>query len=446
MNRRLRKPLILLTVAAAAFVVIRVVLGMILPGEKIRRLAAERLAEATGAVVVLDEASIRVLPRLAISVGKGRIEGTGRALAEQAGLDNTLGDYVIGLDRLSADLRIGPLLRGRIELGTARLTSAEWEIQTREGTIRMEGFELEISDFSLPAAAMRETGEAPAGASLPPGETIPGELSLAFRAEADRLFWQGVPYDEVRLRGDLDALVVTVESFSARRAGGVIAGELEVDFERDPWGILDFEATATEVPSAALLEPWASDLGSRLDCRLSAEVSGGCELKDPDTVTRTLEMTGTLESGPGVLRAGDWLDGIADYLGERQDLKDIRFERLVQVFRVSQGRYLIEDLQLEGPDTDWTGGGWVGLDGTIDVDLTVKLPAGFTPDLGQWTWLVEGLRDEQRRVNLALHLTGQSARPQVGLKLSGAKNSGTPNAADALKKGLGGFLDKLKSK
>jgi AsmA-like C-terminal region len=446
MNRRWKRPAIFLGVIVAVVIVARIVLGLLLPGETIRQLAVDQAVEATGAEVTLGQASVRLLPRIAVTMGQGSIAGTGRALAEKAGLENSIGNYAVDVDRLSIDLKIGPLLRGRIELGTARLASSEWELETQDGTIRMEGFELEISDLSLPASAVGETKTTGPGESLPPGEAIPAELSLNFDVEAERLFWQGVPYDEVKVQGELDALIFLVESFSAERSGGLVVGELEVDFERDPWGILDFEATVTEVPSAALLEPWAPDLASRLDCALSGEISGGGQMKDPDTVTRTLNLTGALNSGQGVLRAGDWLDGIADYLGDRQDLKDIRFDQLDHSFRVSQGQYLIEDLTLEGPDTDWTGGGWVGLDGTIDVDLGVKLPAGFTPDLGQWSFLAEGLRDEEQRVNLALHLTGQSAQPQVGLKLGGGKDSEAPNAADALKKGLGGFLDKLKTK
>ena len=117
------------------------------------------------------------------------------------------------------------------------------------------------------------------------------------------MFWQDVPYDEVVILGELDARVLLVDSFSALRSTGRLDGAVEVDFERDPWGILDFEAVVTDVPAGALLEPWAPDLASRLECNLSGEVSGVCELKDPDTVTRTLDLTGRLESGEGVLKS-----------------------------------------------------------------------------------------------------------------------------------------------
>ncbi len=159
-----------------------------------------------------------------------------------------------------------------------------------------------------------------------------------------------------------------------------------------------------------------------------------------------MELTGRIGSGQGVLGAGDWLKDIAEYLGDRQDLKNIRFSELDHNFRVSQGRYQVEELTIDGYDTDWRAQGWVSLEGTLDLDLHVKFPAGFTPDLGQWSWLAEGLRDEDQRVNLTLHLTGPSEHPKVGLKLGGSKKAGEEKPADKLKKGLGGFLDKLKTK
>ena len=427
MKIRWKIPVIILAAVVAAFLLLRVALGWLIPGEGIRQSALEQVTEATGAEVSLGEASVRIWPSIAITMGQGRIQGTGKALAEKTGSDNTIESYAVDLDLLALDLKIGPLLRGRIELGTVNLSCPQLQVVDQEGTIRIEGLELEISDFFLPATAAVADSPAVETGPQAPGETIPEDLSLTFAASAIRLFWQEVPYEEVEVQGELDTRLLLVESFSALRSTGRVDGALEVDYERDPWGILDFEAVITDVPSAALLEPWAPDLASRLDCDLSGEISGGCGLKDSDTVAGSLDLAGRLGSGPGILRAGDWLDDIASYLGERQDLKDIRFTELNHSFRVSEGQYLIEELTVGGGDTDWDGDGWVGLDGTIDLDLGVKLPAGFTPELGQLSFLAEGLRDEDQRVNLVLHLTGQSARPRVSLK-------------------LGGFLDKLKTK
>lgn len=446
MKTRLKKAGYSLAAVVLIILLLRIALGLFLPGEKIRQLAVDQVVLASGADVTLGEASVRIWPTIAITIGEGRIQGTGRTLAARTGSENNIESFAVVVDHLAADLKIGPLLRGRIEIGRVSLFCSDLQVVSAEETIRMEGLDLDLSNFLLPAAVLGEELPSGSGESSAPGDVIPEELTLVFSASLDRLVWQDVLYDRVEIEGELDARVLLVESFSALRSSGRISGALEVDFERDPWGILDFEAVIDRVPSSSLLEPWAPDLASRLDCDLSGEISGGCELKDPDTVNRTLELTGRMGSGQGMLRAGDWLKDIAQYLGDRQDLKDISFQELDHVFQVSQGRYLVEELTIDGHDTDWSGKGWLGLDGTIDVDLQVKFPAGFTPELGQWSWLADGLRDEEQRVNLVLHLTGQAARPSVGLKLGGDKKSGQESPVEALKKGLGGFLDKLKTK
>jgi len=163
-------------------------------------------------------------------------------------------------------------------------------------------------------------------------------------------------------------------------------------------------------------------------------------------VLATLDLTGNAAMGEGLLRAGDWLAGVAPYLGERQDLKDVRFDGLDHAYRLENGRYLVQDLRIEGQDTKWQGNGWVGLDGTLDLTLQVKLPVGFTPDLGQWSFLADTLRDEEGRVQLDLRLTGQSARPAVGVDLTRLKAGASEDGGEALKKGLGGLLDKWKTK
>jgi hypothetical protein len=192
---------------------------------------------------------------------------------------------------------------------------------------------------------------------------------------------------------------------------------VNLDYRADPWGRLEFEAVARLVPAKALLQPWVPEIGDRLDCDLKTEVIGGCHLRDRATRLRTLDVSGWLSGGPGVLHAGDWLRDITPYLGNRQDLKDIAFADLAHHFRFDQGRYLVDKLTLGGGATEWGGQGWVDLEGNLAVGLNVKLPAGFTPDLGNYSWLAQTLRDAEGRINLPLKLSGRADRPTVGVDL-----------------------------
>jgi len=250
----------------------------------------------------------------------------------------------------------------------------------------------------------------------------------------------------VAFTGELDMRLFTVDRLVAGRGGGRLEGNLEIDYDLDPWGALDFELEAIAVPASALLAPWAPDVAERLETDLDGQASGTCHLGGVDDVLDTLDMTGRLSSGEGVLRAADWLRDVLPYLGKRQDLRNVRFGALDHAFRIERSRYLLQDLQIDGHETDWRGNGWVGFRGDIDLDLQVKLPPGFTPELGQMSFLAEALRDDDQRITLDLRLSGESARPKVDVDLSKLTQAATDGADSPLQKGLGGLLDKWKSR
>lgn len=443
MSKRLRNLLVTVAVLIVAVLGLRIAATRLVPTESIRRQTAERIREATGAEVEIADASVRLLPRLGLRMS-GALNGTGADLARATGSATDIVAYAAEVEELSVQLKPMALLRGRIETGPLRLACPAVRLVTGNGELVLNDAVLDVHDVRADFEQLSAAGS-PSGPGIAPGEALPEDLAAAFRIRADEVLWQGARYEHFETEGELDMRVVSIDRIDAVCGGGTIAGNAEIDYDRDPWGFLDLEFEITGVPAVDLLEPWAPDLGRKLDCALSGEVSGGCELRDAKTILSTLDLTGRLHGGEGVLHAREWLTDIAPYLGARQDLQDVRIASLEHTFRLTQGRYRIEELELQGPDTDWTGEGWVGLDGAIDADLKVKLPAGFTPDLGQLSFLADGLRDEEGRVNLTLHLSGRSEQPDVGLKLA-AGSSERKGAEDALKKGVGGFLDKLKAR
>ena len=78
----------------------------------------------------------------------------------------------------------------------------------------------------------------------------------------------------------------------------------------------------------------------------------------------------------------------------------VRFREFLQDIDVNQGRYHLNSLLLTGPDTDWQGNGWLGFDGSLDLNLHVKLPAGFTPKLGDLSFLAENMRGDDGRIQI----------------------------------------------
>jgi hypothetical protein len=408
-----------LGILLAVLLLIPLLLGpvglLLLPKDKLRDQLAEELARSTGAEVELGKASVRLWPRLGLRLEGGTIVGTGVELARATGSDNNLEDYRVELGDLDVEMALRPLLSKQIEVSQITITGSLLECTWDEGSLKATDYKLTLSDLALSMEAIEAGAVPPGGNDSAPGDLIPEDLRLEFAGQVTRLNVQKVDYDEVMFSGDLDARLLTVTSLTCQRAGGNLAAEGEIDFERDPHGELDFQATVAGVPAVSLLQPWAPDLGRRLTGDLQGEISGTCNLKDQETVLASLSLNGHLGCGAGELRAADWLEEVLPYLGARRDLVNISFHSLAHDFRVDEGKYHLEHLVIDGLDTHWTGSGWIGLDGTLDAGLKVKLPAGFTPDLGNWSFLAETLRDEDGRVNLGLKLSGKTAKPRVGV-------------------------------
>jgi len=364
-------------------------------------------------------------------------------LAAKLGAETKTPPLVVGLELESLDL--DQLVAAMAPSAGQKQSAAGAASNDRAQSDRVQRFIRYLEGFV--AAAHAQSGQSgPAGAALPPGELIPTDLAVDFSARAERLILQKAVYTAAEAQGTVRQRVVTVPRIAARRSTGAITGRAAIDYNADPYGRLTFTAQMRDVPTRALLEPYAPALAPFWDGTASARVEGGCRLESGDVALATLDLTGVLNSSDGVYHAQELLAGVAPYLGARQDLQDVRFKRLIKKFKVRQGRLIIDSLRVDGLDTDWSGSGWVSFDGKIDMDLAVKLPPGFTPDLGDLSFLAAGLKGDDGRIELDLRITGRSARPTVALDLSGAKKASEEAIEEKLKKGLGGLLDKLKGR
>jgi len=417
-RKTLRRLLLAVGAIALVAVVLLLLVPRLVPGDLIADQVILQTEQATGARLTLDKAEVAWRGGWSVVLRQGNLQGTGKDLAVATGSPNDLESYAVRFEELSLSPALLPLLRRKVEIKSVSLEGRHFQIVGKDEVTRAVDFRVRITDLHLDLDGL-EPLATPAANRGPqaPGTLIPSDLSFALAASVDTLFLQGVPYTGIDLAGGFSRKVLAVNQLSGRRATGEVTGQLNLDFATEPWGRLEFEAEVANAPAAALLEPWIPELGNRLDCALSADMVGRCDLRDPDTQSRTLDIAGTVTGSRGVLRAGIWLDEVKRYLGDRQDLQDIAFESLDHDFRLVQGRYLIKSLTLDGGETTCRAQGWIDLEGNLNLALDVKLPAGFTPDLGNYSFLAASLRDQEGRINLPLTLSGPSSRPDVGVDL-----------------------------
>lgn len=206
---------------------------------------------------------------------------------------------------------------------------------------------------------------------------------------------------------------VVIEPESGRLTGGAALTGLDTPAPR-----CRFRLRSEAVPARLLLDLVAPQASPYLEGATDADLSGTLALGPADTLRATADVAGKVVIRGGVLHASSWMADIAPYLGDRQDLQEVRFHALRDSVVIRDGRLTLGNLRLDGPDTDWRGSGWLGLDGGIDMRLAVRFPRDFHPQLGSLTPFAALLRDSDGRLTLSFTLTGRASRPDVALDLS----------------------------
>jgi hypothetical protein len=280
--------------------------------------------------------------------------------------------------------------------------------------------------------------------TIRPGDLIPPELAVDLTAEAAELVFLKTPYTDISLRGRLRDRVIDATDLGARLGTGSVRGTARLDYASDPGGRAAWDVRVQDAPATALMKPYLGDLAAVWTGSVSASARGACDLADPDAMKRSLTVVGNLAGSDGVIDLREQLAEIRPYLGDRDDLLRVRYSAARQGYEVRDAKVMVQGLHIDGHDTDWTGGGWIGLDGDLVLDLSVKLPRGFTPDLGDLSFAAEALRGDDGRIGLDLAVTGRTDRPRVTLKVDREKLQ--DQLLKEAKKGLGGFLDRLKGK
>lgn len=359
----------------------------------------------------------------ALRWGGVEVAGTGQALMRDAGVDLRLDWHLVALDPAALRTELPSAAPNLPPAFTAWLASAEPTLTGAEAAGEL-------------VLALPFTSDDPAAEFLA-GFTCEG-------AVADLV----LPLPRMPRPWIVDAqfalrrAVFTCSDAVAQLDGGRLSGGLVIDGVGSASPICRFDLMSEGVEARTLLATVAPSVAPFIEGATDAVVSGQVRLGDPELVRRSLTLEGDVLLREGIVHASEWLGGISRYLGERQDLKEIRYASLGDHVTVRDGRVFLPGLLIDGYDTDWAGSGWIGLGGDIDLAVNVKLPPGFRPELGAMTPLAEALRGPDGRIALDLKLTGRAARPQVGLELKPAGE----RLGEQVQEGFKGLLDRLRDR
>jgi len=261
---------------------------------------------------------------------------------------------------------------------------------------------------------------------------IQGEMSAKGNSIVDVI----AEFYDMTLTGTVvtDQVALDVDNAKLNIGDGVLAGNISCKDITISQPLFRFNMVGKKIPvDGVALDEY---LSGKIDC----SVEGDFEVGNGEVLPMTITADGDINVSDGIVSATEILSGIKPYLGDRADLLEIEFSDFSHHMTLNNGNYSVGELKLEGPDTEWIGSGTVSLDGNVNFLLGTRLPAGFTPDLGDMTFMADLLRDNENRISIPLRVKGKLPKPAVKLDLS--QQQGT--IEDNIESGIKGFLDKLK--
>lgn len=407
-----------------ALLVAAVMIGVprLVPGDRLTAQAAEALAAATGARVTVEAASATLVGGPGLRLRGVRLE------ANEA--------WQVTLETAEVSLAVAPLLGRDLVIDRLVATGPAATALAGGRAVALTSFTLEANGLGLaltvPAA---EAGPSGAASAAGPGARWPEGLRGTVKLRAAQVDIGGFTLADVEAVVRPQGRRLVIDAVTATCGGGDLALDGEVDLGAVP-AAWDGSLQLAGVDAAALLGEWVPTVASQLDTRLTGEVRAGGVMAAGDVIAgdvaagdvalAALRAEAHLGVGGGVVRAGPWLESAAPYLGARQDLVDVKVAEGRLAARIAEGRCLVDTLVLRGPDTDWTVAGVLDLvapPGTatgpaIQMGVHLRLPPGFTPELGSLTFFAEAMRDPEGRINLDLGLRGPLANPAVTLDLA----------------------------
>jgi len=223
-------------------------------------------------------------------------------------------------------------------------------------------------------------------------------------------------------------------SFGAFRGKVSTSGTLDLrDPVKRPFN-LDLEVTGVEANE--ILSKFSS-IGNNLFGQFTMKSVLKGDLDDTLGINRkTLTGSGSVRLSDGKLLGFPLTARLAEFTGI-EELREITFKQWTNAFSIADGKVEIKDLSIAAGATDFLVKGSHGLDGIMDYDLAVKLPASVFDRLrlpGVGAELLKLFKDKEDRITLNFAVTGETTNPRLSLNTKSQEEMAKQALEDQKKK------------
>lgn len=252
----------------------------------------------------------------------------------------------------------------------------------------------------------KKTPASPIAQSLPKGLVVQGKVNVA------KALYKELTINNFALQYALRKGVLTVKDLSAKTGGGSITGALEADLNKADIsynGKIDSQGVDVQQIRASLAPQSPDIIGGILATSLSFS---GTDTEWPK-MKKTLSADSTFDLADGQIRNNEITRTLANVLG-LPELNEYSFEAKNSRIKVENGQALINS-QMTGTQLSVESKGNVGLDGKLNLPLTLRLSQALSEKLKQRASFVKYLADEKGETVIRLKLTGTVNKPRANL-------------------------------
>jgi AsmA protein len=296
-------------------------------------------------------------------------------------------------------------------------------------------------DQIFPVAEEAEAKE-PKGVSadtvLLPDVDVKGRISI------QKLIFRKVEYSDFSANLNVTDGILRIDDVASNVYTGKIAGKAACDLNDINHLKFDTDFTASQIEANDFLSRFTSfqdHLFGKLN--LTASFSGtGNELKD---IQKSLAASGTATVTDGKLVNWELLNKLASYLKVKV-FEEEKIRTLRNSFRIEKGRVWFDDFSAATKSGDFQLSGSVGLDGSLDYDLTVVLSPELSSGFAALGDLSNYLKNDQGRVVLDIDIKGTAKSPEFYLDPSRAEEKLRKQVTQKAKQEGEKVADELKKK
>ncbi len=252
------------------------------------------------------------------------------------------------------------------------------------------------------------------------GSKMPVSLGLRARGEvkAGQAIYRGFRVDDFYMKYSLKKGILMAKDLSGKTLGGEVKSAIEVDLTR-PEPAFKGQLALTSVRVADLYSAVAQEASNAVSGTLGSFITfAGTGTEWPE-IRESLTADGNYTLRDGWIRNTAVTSIAANLLGIRE-LNDLSFKDISGTLRVAKGKAFLRT-RMDSRGLKALADGSVGLDGKLDLPLTLRLSPEFGKRLKRPVLATRYLTDRENNTVIFLKLIGTLHRPALTFDTTGVK-------------------------